>query len=349
MSSDLARRSPGNPLITPEMVSPSREGFAVECVLNPGVFEFRGKTGLLLRVAERPVPENGWVSTAIIGRDGQPEVVRFRESDPAADFGDPRLIRRDGVTWLTTLSHLRLAWSDDGENFAVEEKPALEGEGPMEIYGIEDARVARRGEDYVLTYTSVSGWGPAVGMALTRDWSDYRREGRILPPHNKDCAIFSGQIGGRYRMLHRPTVAEFSGNCMWAAESEDLAHWGRHRFVAAPRPGMWDEGRIGPGAEPIRTDRGWLEIYHGATFDHHYCLGLMLLDPGDPSRVLARSVEPIMRPLADYERSGFLGGVVFANGHIVDGDRVTIFYGAADRVVCSADFSLKELLGSLPE
>ncbi len=329
------------------MVSPSRSDFVVECVLNPGAFEYDGRVGLLLRVAERPVPVSGWVSTVVLGEGGDPEIVRFRKDDPAADFSDPRLVCRDGVTWLTTLSHLRLAWSTDGKTFKVDDRPALTGDGPLERYGIEDARVVRCGDEFVLTFTSVSRWGPAVGMAVTRDWRTFERKGVVLPPHNKDCAILGQSVGGRHWMLHRPTVAEFSGNCIWSAISDDLVHWGGHRFVAAPRPGTWDEARIGPGAAPISTPEGWLEIYHGATHDHRYCLGLLLLDAEDPSRVIARSVDPVMQPLADYERSGFLGGVVFTNGHVVHGDRVTVFYGAADSTVCSADFSLEELLNSL--
>jgi len=318
----------------------------VECVLNPGAFEHDGRIGLLLRVAERPRQEQGWVTTAVIGKGGEMEIVRFREDDPSADFSDARLIRRDEVTWLTTLSHLRLAWSTDGKTFEIEDRPALTGAGPLETYGIEDARVVRSGDGYILTFTSVSRWGPAVGMAVTQDWQVFERKGQILPPHNKDCAILEQSVAGRYWMLHRPTVSEFSGNCIWSAASDDRVHWGGHRFVAAPRPGMWDEARIGPGASPISTPKGLLEIYHGATRDHRYCLGLLLLDADDPSRVLARSVEPIMQPQAGYECSGFLGGVVFTNGHIVNGDQVTVFYGAADRAVCSADFSVEELLGS---
>lgn len=347
MRTDLAHRSASNPLIVPAMVSPSRSDFVVECVLNPGAFEHDGRIGLLLRVAERPVQEKGWVSTAVIGEDGELEVVRFREGDVSTDFSDPRLIRREGVTWLTTLSHLRLAWSTDGKTFEIDDRPALAGDGPLERYGIEDARVARFGDEYVLTFTSVSRWGPAVGMAVTRDWRAFGRKGQVLPPHNKDCALLEQPVAGRYWMLHRPTVSEFSGNCIWSAVSDDRVHWGGHCFVAAPRPGMWDEARIGPGAAPIPTPEGLLEIYHGATLDHRYCLGLLLLDADDPSRVLARSVEPVMQPRAGYECSGFLGGVVFTNGHIVNGDRVTVFYGAADLAVCSADFSVEELLGSL--
>jgi predicted GH43/DUF377 family glycosyl hydrolase len=110
---------------------------------------------------------------------------------------------------------------------------------------------------------------------------------------------------------------------------------------------MWDSVRIGAGADPIRTDQGWLAIYHGANESNLYCLGLMLFDLNEPERLIARSVHPVMVPTAPYEAVGFFGGVVFTNGHVLDGDTVTVYYGAADDTVCGAIFSIRTLLASL--
>ena len=169
----------------------------------------------------------------------------------------------------------------------------------------------------------------------------------IIPPHNKDCALFEETIGGKYMALHRPSSPELGGNYIWLAESPDLEHWGRHHCIAHTRPGLWDSARIGAGAAPIRTDRGWLVIYHGADKNHRYCLGAMLLDLKNPSRVLARGQEPIMEPVAEYEKTGFFGNVVFTNGHLVDGDTVTLYYGASDTVICGAKVSIKGILNTL--
>jgi len=343
----MVLRVPTNPLLAPADVPPSRPDFVVECVLNPGAFVWEGRIGLLLRVAERPQQEAGWISTPLLSADGEVEIRRFRRDDPEIDLTDPRLIRHRGVTYLTTLSHLRLAWSSNGARFIVEEKPALIGHGANENYGVEDARVVRIGDTFHLTYTAVSDKGHGVGLATTTDWSSFERRGTILPPPNKDCAIFGRAIDGKFWMHHRPTTNDFAGHCIWSAVSEDLVHWSDHRFVAAPRPGCWDEARVGAGAAPIETEHGWLSIYHGATRDHRYCLGLMLLDSRDPSKVLARSVAPIMEPQADYEAAGFLGGVIFTNGHVLSDDKLTIYYGAADRVVCAARCSLQSLLSTL--
>src|SRR5690606_3002319 len=106
----------------------------------------------------------------------------------------------------------------------------------------------------------------------------------------------------------------------------------------------WDSARIGAGAAPVKTEAGWLEIYHGADEQHRYCLGALLLDAGGPARVLGRTDAPIMVPSAPYEVSGFFGHVVFTNGHVVNGDELTIYYGAADEFVCGARFSIREIL-----
>jgi predicted GH43/DUF377 family glycosyl hydrolase len=117
--------------------------------------------------------------------------------------------------------------------------------------------------------------------------------------------------------------------------------------VAITREGSWDSARVGAGGAPIKTPEGWLEIYHGANRQHRYCLGALLLDLNDPSKVLARSMEPIMEPIAEYEQTGFFGNVVFTNGHYVEDDTLKIFYGASDEVICSAAFSISEILKTL--
>ena len=104
---------------------------------------------------------------------------------------------------------------------------------------------------------------------------------------------------------------------------------------------------MGAGAAPICTEEGWLEIYHGADYQNRYCLGALLLDLNDPSKVIARSKEPIMEPVAPYEQTGFFGNVVFTNGHLVEGDKIRLYYGASDEVICRAELSIAEILRSL--
>lgn len=344
---EIAKRNTQNPILRPEDIKPSIDGMKIECLLNPGVFRFENKTWLLLRVAERPEQNMNEVSFPVL-KDESIDILRFKKDDPNLDTSDPRVIKYKGKDYLTTLSHLRLVCSDDGVHFNEPEGYApIIGNGTQESFGIEDCRVTTMEDGYHLSYTKVAPEGVGVGYIFTKNWKDFERRGMIFPPHNKDCAIFGEKINGRYYALHRPSSPDLGGNYIWIAQSPDLLHWGNHKCIATCRENYWDSARVGAGAAPIRTPKGWLEIYHGATSEHRYCLGALLLDIDDPSKVIARSEEAIMEPTAEYEKAGFFGNVVFTNGQIVTEDSLTIYYGASDEVICMAEFSISEILSSL--
>lgn len=346
--SDIATRNKQNPLLSPKDLNPSSEHMIIECLLNPGVFSFKGKIGLLVRVAERTVQNEGFLSVPIYNEVGKVELLDFELNDPKLDASDARVINYNGTDYLTTISHLRILFSDNGIDFYEDaDYPPLFGEGVYEAYGIEDCRVSQIEETYYLTYTMVSSNGVGVGLRTTTDWRNFEKKGMIFSPHNKDCAIFEEKINANYYALHRPSSPELGGNYIWLANSPDAVHWGNHKCIAKTRKGKFDSKRLGAGAAPIKTDKGWLEIYHGATEKNKYSLGAILLDLNNPSVVIARSEKPIMEPIAEYEQTGFFGNVVFTNGHIVDGDSVSVYYGASDEHVCLANFSIKEILKTL--
>lgn len=347
---DLARRFASNPLVTPADVPPSRPDLTVKCAFNPGAFRYQGRIGMLMRVAEFAPSDAQYVRTPVVDPsvDGGIGIAEFRRDTPGLDCSDPRLFEVNGTTYLTSLSHLRLAWSTDGEHFRVEPKPAFAPARDLETFGIEDARVTELEGTYYLTFTMVSPMGVGVGLVSTTDWQAFHHHGMIIPPHNKDCALFPARIGERYWCLHRPSGVGLGGNYIWLASSPDLQHWGGHVCIATSRPGLWDSQRVGAGAEPILTEAGWLAIYHGCDARSRYCLGALLLDREDPRRVIARSAEPIMEPTAPYEQQGFFGNCVFTNGHVLeDADTVLLYYGASDTVSCGARLSLRAVLASL--
>lgn len=347
---DIAKRFPQNPLLSPRDLKPSKEGLEITCLLNPGVFQFNSKTWLVVRVAERPAQKEDRISFPVLDEKGEMKIIEIDKNDKDLDATDARVINYKGADYLTTMSHLRLLCSDDGTRFYEPEGyPKLMGEGRLETFGIEDCRVTKLNGTYHLTYTSVSENGVGVGLRTTTDWKKFQSHGMIIPPHNKDCAIFEEKIHGFYYALHRPSSVDLGGNYIWLASSPDGIHWGNHKCLIRTRKGSWDSARVGAGAAPIRTDKGWLEIYHGANEKHQYCLGAFLLDLDDPSKLLARTEEPIMVPTASYELSGFFGNVVFTNGHVLhpDGDRITVYYGASDEFVCAADLSVTEILSLL--
>lgn len=347
---DTAKRFKENPLLSPKSILASSEGLEITCMLNPGAFRFKEKTWLIVRVAERPKQKNNVISFPILTAKGSISIIDIRKDDTELIMKDARVINYKGSDYLTTLSHLRLLCSDDGIHFfEPEDYPSLVGEGLLETFGIEDCRVVFIEGKYYLTFTSVSDNGVGVSLRTTGDWKNFEKHGMILPAHNKDCAIFEEKINGLFYALHRPSSVDLGGNYIWIASSPDGVHWGNHHCIVKTRKGLWDSKRVGAGAAPIKTEKGWLEIYHGANENHQYCLGAFLMDLGNPSKVIARTEEPIMIPSTKYELSGFFGNVVFTNGHIVepDGDTVTVYYGAADEFVCGAAFSIKEIVSLL--
>ena len=345
---DIAQRFPENPLLMPKDLQPSSADLQIISLLNPGVFVFEKKTWLLVRVAECIAQKEGVIFFPVINALGKVEIIEIPLNDPDLVATDARIVQYKGLDYLTTLSHLRLLCSDDGTHFYTpEDIHPLMGSGILEQFGIEDARVSYLEDTYYITYTAVSANGVGVGLRTTKDWKNFESKGMIFPPHNKDCAIFEEKINGKFYALHRPSSPQIGGNFIWLAESPDGIHWGNHQFLLGTRKGLWDSARVGAGAAPIKTDKGWLEIYHGANTEHQYCLGAFLMDLEDPSKVIARTLDPIMMPQENYELSGFFGYVVFTNGHVVEGDKLTIYYGAADEFVCGAYFSITEILSAI--
>jgi len=349
-----AHRPAENPILTPAMVTPSHPDLEVVGVFNPAAVRVGDETILLLRVAE--APHHATREIAVPSYDvttGRVDVRRWGLDTPGLDTSDPRLVSVEGHTWLTSISHLRVARSHDGVRFVVDPAPALASATLYEAFGVEDARITRIDDTYWINYTAVSTLGIATALASTRDFHTFTRHGVIFPPNNRDVTIFPERLGGRYVALHRPMPSGIGEPAIWIAASDDLRAWGDHRFVAGSRAGMWDDEKIGGGAVPFRVRwRGrdaWLAVYHGVTRPNRYSLGALLLDGDDPSRVLARSPEPILAPEAPYEREGFFGGVVFTCGLVVDDDLVRVYYGAADGVTALADLSLDAILSSVQE
>lgn len=342
------RRYDGNPVLTPLTVKASREDFEVVCTFNAGVTTAGNETLMMVRTAERPRQEKGWVAFPAFNADrAEIEVRRLRRDDPNLDLADPRVLRYKGDGFLTSISHQRLARSRDGLSFTADSQPVIAAQNHYESFGTEDSRITRIGGKYFITYVGVSPLGVSTCLAVTKDFKQFERMGMIFCPDNRDVVLFPEKLNGMYAAYHRPAPRHLGSPGMWLAYSPDLVHWGRHAHVIEPRRGAWDSGRVGGGAPPIKTEKGWLSIYHGATPDDWYSLGALLTDLEQPQRVLARSRLPLLKPEAKYEMEGFYGHVVFTCGTTLDGDRLRIYYGGADTVMAVAELSLQELLDDL--
>ncbi len=343
------KRLDANPLLTPDDLPPSREGLEVFCTLNPAAVRVGEETLLLVRVGEKPVDEgDDYVATVIYDPEARDvRVIRIPRDDPDLDLSDPRKILYRGRLLLTSLSHLRVARSRDGRNFTFDDAPAIFPAGPYETFGCEDARITPIDGRYYVAYTSVSQRGVTVSLAVTDDFVTFSREGVIFPPYQKDVCIFPEKVDGMYVCRHRPYKNEFNPASIWTACSPDLRCWGRHEMTLAPTPNTWESGRVGCGAPPIRTDEGWLEIYHAASAEGRYCLGAMLSDLDHPELLTARSPEPVFVPEAPYELAGVFANCVFSNGVVADDDgTLTVYYGAADRICAAAVTTIDEMVAA---
>ncbi len=250
-------------------------------------------------------------------------------------------------------SHLTVATSRDGvTGWEIKGHPALHPDDGLssESWGIEDPRIAylETDEKYVICYTGYSRGGPAVCLATTDSFRDFKRYGTILPPFNKDASVFPKKIGGQYVLIHRPAFSEESAY-IWLAKSPDLQHWGQHGLVMETRPGFWDSQKIGMGPPPIETSEGWLILYHGVRLTAAgsiYRLGLALLDLEDPAKVIRRSQQWVFGPSTDFERAGDVDNANFPCGLVVDEqtDELYLYYGAADTCLALATAKVSELL-----
>jgi predicted GH43/DUF377 family glycosyl hydrolase len=338
-----------NPVIEPSNIPASQENFEVIGVFNAGVSRVGDEVILLLRIAEKPLSNDPNVVLATVYDANKGDIVmkEFSTEDKANDFSDPRLIIRGKETYLTSISHFKVARSNDGVHFTVDENIGFGAQTDYESFGVEDPRISLIDGRYYISYVAVSENGVVTALASTEDFKDFERKGIIFCPDNKDVVIFPERINGKFYALHRPVSSLFCKQDMWISQSPDMVGWGKHRCLMGVREGFWDELKIGAGAVPFSTEEGWLEVYHGADKNNCYCLGAVLLDMNEPWKVISRSEEPIVKPEAKYEREGFFGDVVFSCGLLFEENKLKIYYGASDTSICYAEVTLEEVLESL--
>lgn len=247
------------------------------------------------------------------------------------------------------ISRLGYAFSLDG--YHIEERltyPVFEPANYADKDGCEDPRLTLIGDQCMMAYTALrdrSSCAHQVGLTsietkrfVNKQWNWGERRMPFEGIRNKDAVILPRKVKGRYVMFHRinPDI------CI--AYSDDLKSWYDLKATVEPRPKMWDSMKVGAAGPPIEISEGWLFIYHGVDFECVYRLGVLLLEKDDPEKVMYRSEKPILEPIADYERYGRVPNVVFSCGAVLMDDRLLIYYGGADTVVCVATYDLNELI-----
>ena len=305
-------------------------------------------------------PARKWESGAVfncgatLGQDGL--IYLLYRAVPA---GYTRLPDRPGYD--DYVSSIGCAVSEDGVHFTRFDEPVIRPQENYDTFGCEDPRVTGlelNGEFlYLVTYTALSapafsGLGGRVALASTKDFRTFHKYGVVIPNLNdKDAVIFPELIRGRIAMLHRvmPNI-----QIVYFEDLEQLIHpdedWWRkyeaslEEFTILRPKFEWEAEKIGAGAPPIRTEAGWLLIYHGVDANHVYRVGAALLDLEKPSRVIARTPEPILEPEEEYERVGDVDNVVFPQGAVVKNGTLHVYYGAADKVCCLSTVNLDDLV-----
>lgn len=239
------------------------------------------------------------------------------------------------------VNNLGYAVSRDGIHFNRLNDPILRNDGDQEARGPEDPRVVKIDGYYHMMYTGYGGRFPSdyrISYATSKNLILWQRHGIVLDEANKDASLFPEKIGGKYLLVHRrpPDI--------WMGTSDDLKNWGNHRVLMSAIPDSgWESEKIGIAGPPIKTDLGWILIYHGVSKAKWYCLGIALLDLDDPSKVISRQKEPILEPELDWEINGHVPNVVFSCGQVIMDGVLIVYYGAADTVIGAASIPLQDI------
>jgi len=253
------------------------------------------------------------------------------------------------------VSRLGYARSNDGGRYSFRSSaPIFEGTSDWEEFGCEDPRVSLVDGTYYVTYTAFSRQGPRIALASTQDFIHYEKYGLIGPDRDdKDCVLFPGRVDGKVLMLHRLgskiQIAHFD-NFESLSNSQEfwtkyVKHYDDFELIGPRYP--WEELKVGVGAPPVRTDRGWLVIYHGVSAQRIYRAGALLLDLENPTKILARTKDPILEPESEFEIHGIVPNVVFPEGATIQHGDLLVYYGGADRVSCLAKAPLDDFLDDL--
>jgi beta-1,4-mannooligosaccharide/beta-1,4-mannosyl-N-acetylglucosamine phosphorylase len=288
----------------------------------------------------------------IITRDDIGDVTAV--FNPGAIKVDDKYLLMLRVQLRSRVTVMMMAQSDDGINFSIDKTPInFQGIENLDeaIYHVYDPRITKVENGYFVMFAMDLESGCKLGLAFSTDMKEFEFVDVVSDDDNRNGVMFPEKIGGQYFRLDRPNQLDVggvrSGDGIWLSISEDSIEWQPIQEVAEGNWRFWDE-LIGAGPPPVKTDKGWLLVYHGVATHYQpiYQVGVMLLDLEDPTKVIARGKQNILEPRELYETVGQVPNVVFPTGMIVEDERVLIYYGAADTSVCVAETTIEELINA---
>ena len=298
--------------------------------------------------------ESNLTFNAGITRDKNGYVMLFRN-----DYGCTQPEWEAGKRFKGT--NIGLARSEDGIHWKVFEKPVFELKSD-EFERAYDPRITYLDGRYYVCFAADTKHGVCGGICVTDDFEHYEILS-MSTPDNRNMVLFPEKIGGKYVRLERPMPVysrekreQFD---IWMSDSPDLRYWGNSRVVLGTEDVPYCDSKIGPGAPPLKTEKGWLTIFHAVDIDDsrgkngweetwkkRYVIGIMLLDLNDPSKIIGMSKKPLMTPEDEARRTGgFRDNALFPCGMIGDGNgNVRIYYSVGDAVVCMATAREEDLI-----
>jgi len=272
------------------------------------------------------------------------------------DYGEAAAKRLDGT-------NLGLAFSDDGIHWRVQPRPCFELQSD-EIRRAYDPRLTVIEGRCYMCFAVDTRHGIRGGIAVTDDFENFEILS-LSAPDNRNMVLFPERHEGMFMRLERPFPIYGRGAPeafdIWFSRSPDCRYWGDTELVLGSEQVPFCNSKIGPAAPPVKTEAGWLTVFHAVDkepgrelpswhggWNKRYTAGLMLLDLNEPWRVVGLCRQPLLTPSPEweYEWHGFRGGVVFPCGLIVEDDgEAKLYYGAADTAVALARGRLEDLLG----
>lgn len=365
-------------LIKPKDIKSSSKELEIIGTINPGAIRLpNGNIILYVRVVEKLIKdndENYVYSPRMIGEDKY-QLILDKFDKKLVKYKNPLdFVLKDETKRLTYISHLRRIILDSGgfKIISIDKKPSFYGLSWDGELGIEDSRIVKINNLYIMTYVTLSReTNVSTSIAISNDCKNWYRRGIIFEEQNKDVVIFPELINKNYLAFNRPEGSfGFSSPHLWMSYSKNLEDWGRSKPFILSEKG-WDSGRVGAGPPPIKTKEGWLLIYHGvkerSAIDNSiigrikrllgiknkrlvYNAGAILLDIENPAKILAKTKNPIILPNKKYEKGTFENkDVVFPTGLIEDTNKkdLLIYSGGGDIVTSVKKITLRDILNRM--
>ena len=286
----------------------------------------------------------------VVTPDMMPIETLYVFNPGAIKYKDEYILIMD-YTALDEIHRLWIARSKDGYNFVPDSEPINWPEPDpdfKEVYTY-DPRITKINDEYYIVYASDLGNNTVrLGIVKTKDFSNFERVAIASDLGNRNGALFPEKIDSFFVRLDRPFGDEMSQSSIWLSYSPDLVFWGKSKQLTYKGKPFQDGFKMGAGAVPIKTDQGWLEIYHTVSTTcngYIYRLKACLLDLNDPSKVLKYTRGFVLWPEHDYEMKGRVSNVVFTCNAILENDNtVKIYYGAADTNIGLATSKLQDII-----